>query len=47
MNSPHPLAYYLIVIPNQFNIKKIKLAKIILEKKNYVEKNTIAIHSNL
>jgi hypothetical protein len=33
VNSPHPLAYYLIVIPNQLNIKKIKLIKIILEKK--------------
>jgi hypothetical protein len=33
MNSPHSLAYYLIVIPNQLNIKKIKLTKIILEKK--------------
>jgi hypothetical protein len=32
VNSLHPLAYYLIVIPNQFNIKKIKLTKIILEK---------------
>ena len=50
VNSPHPLTYYLIVIPNQLNIKKIKLTKIILEKnkkKNYVEKNTVAIHSNL
>ena len=33
VNSSHPLAYYLIVIPNQLNIKKIKLTKIILEKK--------------
>jgi hypothetical protein len=33
VNSPHPLAYYLIVIPNQLNIKKIKLKNIILEKK--------------
>jgi hypothetical protein len=33
VNSPHPLAYYLIVIPNQLNIKKIKLIKTILEKK--------------
>ena len=50
VNSSHPLAYYLTVIPNQLNNKKIKLTKIILEKnkkKNYVEKNTVAIHSNL
>jgi len=49
MNSPHSLAYYLIVIPNQLNIKKIKLTKIILEKtkKNYVRKNIVAIYSNL
>jgi hypothetical protein len=49
VNSPHPLAYYLIVILNQLNIKKIKLTNIILEKnkKNYVGKNTVAIHSNL
>jgi len=32
VNSPHPLAYYLIVISNQLNIKKIKLTNIILEK---------------
>jgi len=32
VNSPHLLAYYLIIIPNQLNIKKIKLTKIILEK---------------
>jgi hypothetical protein len=50
MNSPHPLAFYLIVIPNHLNIKKIKLTKKILEKKqkiNYVGKNTVAIYSNL
>ena len=48
--SPHDLALLVIVILNQLNIKKIKLTKIILEKKqkkNYMGKNIVAIHSNL
>jgi hypothetical protein len=35
VNFLYPLAYYLIVISNRLNIKKIKLTKIILEKKLY------------
>jgi len=52
MFFPHDLTLLVIIILNQLNIKKIKLTKIILEqniknKKNYVGKNTVAIHSNL
>jgi hypothetical protein len=41
MVSPHDLVSLVIVFLNQLNIKKIKLIKIILEKKtlkNHVEK---------
>jgi hypothetical protein len=50
MVSPHDLVSLVIVFLNQLNIKKIKLIKIILEKKNIKKpcgKNTVAIHSNL
>jgi hypothetical protein len=33
MNSPHPLAFYLIVIPNHLNIKKNKIDKENFRKK--------------
>ena len=50
MVSPHDLVSLVIVFLNQLNIKKIKLTKTILEKKNkkkLVGKNIVAIHSNL
>jgi hypothetical protein len=36
---PYDLALVVIVILNQFHIKKIKLTKIILEKKTLKKKN--------